>query len=216
MILILDTSSSKMQVILCQKDGKFTCCSDVFDKHQKHLLPQIEKLLASQNTTIDKVDGYAVVIGPGSFTGIRLAVATAKGFGQIMNRKVLPINMLDLLSFKLSNKAKEGYAVFVKCTSSRVYMGCKQNGEYISKTLDNSDAIDYVTSHNLQPFGFDMDKIGDYQISLLSLEAKDYVDYVLSKSAQDYLPAQKVEPLYMALSQAEEELIKRQNKEGAK
>ena len=82
--------------------------------------------------------------------------------------------------------------------------------------MDNSDAIDYLTSHNLQPFGFDMDKIGDYQISLLSLEAKDYVDYILSKSAQDYLPAQKVEPLYMALSQAEEELIKRQNKEGAK
>ena len=209
MKLILDTSSPEMQVILARSTKDFSCCSQTKEKHQKHLLPEIEKLLAKETLSLNDIDEFAVVVGPGSFTGIRLAVATVKACCFIDNtKKIQPINMLNLLAYKLS-KSEKDFAVAIKCTSSKVYLGIKQGDKYRTETMLNADAINVSNGKKL--FGFNMDSVGEHPVEQVVLTEQDYVDYVFRKDIK-YTSVAELEPVYMALSQAEEELFKKEGK----
>ena len=209
MKLILDTSSPDMQVILAKSTKEFSSCTQTKEKHQKHLLPEIEKLLQKENLSIFDIDEFAVVVGPGSFTGIRLAVATIKACCFIDNtKKIQPINMLKFLEYKLS-KNYNNFAVAIKCTSSKVYLGLKQGKNYKMETMFNLDAINACKGEKL--FGLFMDSIGDYPVEKLEVSQQDYVDYAFRKDIE-YTSVAELEPVYMALSQAEEELLKKEGK----
>jgi len=65
--------------------------------HSERLLPAIERLLQDAGLSLEEMDGLAVVVGPGSFTGIRIGVATAKGFAYALNRKLVGLTALEAL-----------------------------------------------------------------------------------------------------------------------
>lgn len=66
-------------------------------KHSETLLPAMEALLKQVGLDITDVDLIAVSVGPGSFTGIRIGVATAKGLAHAMQKKVAQIDTLEAL-----------------------------------------------------------------------------------------------------------------------
>jgi tRNA threonylcarbamoyladenosine biosynthesis protein TsaB len=61
----------------------------------------IDELLSSCQVTMEDIDYVAVVEGPGSFTGLRIGVATAKGLAHAMNIPVVGISTLDALAYNL-------------------------------------------------------------------------------------------------------------------
>lgn len=64
------------------------------------LFPGIQQLLTQSNTEIQEVDLFAVALGPGSFTGLRLGVVLAKTFGFSTNGKVKGVNLFDVLAYQ--------------------------------------------------------------------------------------------------------------------
>ena len=60
------------------------------------LLPKIDEILASANITLNDIDVFATTIGPGSFTGIRIAVNTVRAFAYALNKPVLGIDCLTV------------------------------------------------------------------------------------------------------------------------
>lgn len=68
---------------------------DVKVVHAERLMPSIEWLLKASSVHIDEIDAYAVSIGPGSFTGLRIGLSTAKGFSYAANKPIVPVPTLD-------------------------------------------------------------------------------------------------------------------------
>ena len=70
-------------------------------EHSVILMPLIENLLKECNLSIDDIDGYVVSKGPGSFTGLRIGMATIKGMSFGNNKPYISISSLDALAYNL-------------------------------------------------------------------------------------------------------------------
>lgn len=63
--------------------------------HSERLMPSIMWLLDSSGISIRDIDAMGVSIGPGSFTGLRIGLSTAKGFAFSLNRPIVPVPTLE-------------------------------------------------------------------------------------------------------------------------
>ena len=91
MILIINTSGKDLEFVLGDKYK-----SVVAEKQSVALPAQCEKFIAECGTTWRDISAIGIVVGPGSFTGIRLGIAYAKGLGLGLNIPVVGISAFDL------------------------------------------------------------------------------------------------------------------------
>ena len=102
-LLAFDSTAKSASVALAE-DGKILSYS-VADNgltHSEILLPMAESVLAAAKTTPDEVEGFAVTVGPGSFTGVRIGVATVKGLAQdysdLERKNCVPVSTLEAIA----------------------------------------------------------------------------------------------------------------------
>ena len=69
--------------------------------HSQVLMPMLESLLEQCTTAFDEVDALAVSAGPGSFTGLRIGVASVKGLAYAKNKPVYGVSTLEAMAYKL-------------------------------------------------------------------------------------------------------------------
>lgn len=97
-ILALDTAGAICSVAL-QHQGKITYKIALnANKHAEEILPLIKELLDDKNLTIKNIDFIAVAKGPGSFTGVRVAIAVTQGLAFGANIPIIAISNLTLLA----------------------------------------------------------------------------------------------------------------------
>ena len=103
-ILSVDSSSSTATCALVKED-KILGEINLNDKkeHSVILMDLIDSLLSRCNLTLDDVDGFAISEGPGSFTGLRIGMATIKGLAFRSNKPCLAISTLDTLAYNVIN-----------------------------------------------------------------------------------------------------------------
>lgn len=73
--------------------------------HSERLLPLLDTWLRQAELDLEELDGIAVTIGPGSFTGLRIGIATAKGLAQGTGKSLVGIPTLDALALNLAGAA---------------------------------------------------------------------------------------------------------------
>ena len=103
-VLSMDSSSLVTTVALLKDEhllGEFTL--NFKREHSIILMEKIEMLLKDCNIDISEVDGFVVSKGPGSFTGLRIGMATVKGLSKGSNKPYLSISSLDALAYSLVN-----------------------------------------------------------------------------------------------------------------
>lgn len=105
MIILAIDSSSKVATVALMKDNKLLGEITLNDKkeHSVILMTIIDQLLKLNNLNIDDIDGYVVSKGPGSFTGLRIGMATIKGLSFGSNKPYVSISSLDALALSVSN-----------------------------------------------------------------------------------------------------------------
>ncbi|MEW5802965.1 MAG: tRNA (adenosine(37)-N6)-threonylcarbamoyltransferase complex dimerization subunit type 1 TsaB [bacterium] len=69
--------------------------------HSEQVLREIDQILLSAGKSLEECEAVAVSIGPGSFTGLRIGVSTAKALAFAMNRPILGISTLEALAWNL-------------------------------------------------------------------------------------------------------------------
>lgn len=85
------------------------------------LVPMIKEMLDSLNLHVLDIDLYGVAIGPGSFTGLRIGLATIKSFAHVFNKPIVGVSTLEGLAFNVSF---DGYIVpMIDARRNRVYTG---------------------------------------------------------------------------------------------
>lgn len=99
MILAIDTSTEWIGLALY--DGVQTLAEHVWRSRNYHtveLMPAIEQMLKQTGSSKAEITGVAVAIGPGSFTGLRIGMAAAKGIGLALGVPVVGVPSLDILA----------------------------------------------------------------------------------------------------------------------
>src|SRR5439155_1132993 len=99
-LLALDTSTEWASVALY--DGRDVLAEETWHAQRRHadeLFPTIERLLARTHITLASIDKVAVATGPGSFTGLRIAIATAQGLARGAGAALVGISTLDVLAY---------------------------------------------------------------------------------------------------------------------
>ncbi|MCP9330449.1 tRNA (adenosine(37)-N6)-threonylcarbamoyltransferase complex dimerization subunit type 1 TsaB [Lactobacillus kefiranofaciens] len=73
--------------------------------HSEHLDPLIDEILKDNNLTLKDIDRFAVAIGPGSYTGLRIGITTVKMFASILSKEVVGISTLQALTKGVKEEA---------------------------------------------------------------------------------------------------------------
>ncbi len=148
--------------------------------HNRSLLSEIDLFLQECGVVLNDVDCFAVVVGPGSFTGIRIGVATVNAFAFALNKPVIEITSLEVL-------AGDGdKMVLLDCKHNNYYVGIftEEGTEYSCMKKEKTDQYALPKVYLSQT---DPEKILD--VAIKKLNKKDWSDrakpfYIKSSSAE--------------------------------
>ena len=102
--------------------------------HSNIVMPIIDNLFKISDLTINDIDKIAVAIGPGSFTGVRIALGIAKGLAMALNKPLIAVNELDILEAIASGNQNE-IIPLIDARKERVYY--KYQNKYVDDYLIN-------------------------------------------------------------------------------
>ena len=130
-ILGIDSSSLVAGVALVEDDILIAEYTTNFKKtHSQTLLPMIDEITRMTETDLSTIDAIAVTGGPGSFTGLRIGSATAKGLGFALKKPIVNVKTLDAMAYNLYDSSR-WICPIMDARRNQVYTGifCFQNGE---------------------------------------------------------------------------------------
>lgn len=143
-VLLLDTSNQYCSVAL-QWRGQLTARHEWSEqKHSQMILPMVRELLAAQQADFTDLDAIVVGIGPGGFTGVRLAVSVAQGLAFAAHKPVLAFSSLAALAVAgLSHSAETQVIVAMDARMQQVYWAHyeRREGELITRVEPSLDDV---------------------------------------------------------------------------
>ena len=102
LIIAIDTSGRKGSIALCRGDRDrfevLQLTSLEGGTYSAQLMPRIAEALQQNKLHKTQVDGFVVVSGPGSFTGLRVGLATVKGLCEVLQKPLAAVSMLEAVA----------------------------------------------------------------------------------------------------------------------
>lgn len=133
-VLGIDTSSLATSIAVVE-DNKLICEYTVNTKktHSQKLMPMIENMLMMSDVNIKEIDLIAICIGPGSFTGLRISMATAKAIAHVNNLPIVGVDSLEMLAANMDLCDKKICSI-LDAQRNQVYTGRYkfENGELVA------------------------------------------------------------------------------------
>ncbi len=117
-ILAFDTSAAHCAAALLLGDRIVTRVDEMAKGQAEHMMPMLEEVLAGEGLSWRDLDGIGVGVGPGNFTGIRIAVSAARGLALGLNKQAIGVNGFEAraidraLPFTAEIPAPRGQAYF--------------------------------------------------------------------------------------------------------
>ena len=219
-ILLADTSSSVCITALSDENG--IICENSLDNgrtHSENFMPLLEKTLKDTSTSLDDIDYIATVAGPGSFTGIRIGIASIKALAEVKNKRIISIDSLTSLAGNENKTDKNFICSLIDARNDQVYVGLfdkELNKQEELMADDINIVLDKIKNYNNICF------VGNGAILHKSIIEKVFEGKNISFSEnnkqsayglwiaaikklenQDTLTADELVPLYLRKSQAE-------------
>jgi len=227
-ILGMDTSTLMTTVAITDDQkllGEYSLSVDM--SHSEMLVPMIKSTLDGLKIDIDDIDLYTISIGPGSFTGLRIALSTAKGFAIAKNKPIIGVSTLEALAY---NICSESYIVpMIDARRDRVFSGIyKWNGNILNivkqdDALDISEYFKYLNENYDKLFvngngsiayrGLIEEILGDKAIfapfNLNSIRASSICEIAYERFKNGLIDdVDNLKPVYLRESQAERQFSK--------
>lgn len=230
-ILALDSSGVVATTALVEDDNLIAEYTINYKKtHSQTLLPMIDEIIQMTETDMETIDAIAVAGGPGSFTGLRIGSATAKGLGLALNKPIVNVPTVDGLAYNMCGTQRIVCPI-MDAKRNQVYTGIYEFQNNDMKVIKEQMAVDVMDVIGMlnelnRPVVFVGDGIPVYKATIQN-ELKVPFDFAplhmsrqragaLGALAIQYLKAGKVEtatehePDYLRLSQAERERLEKE------
>ena len=128
-ILSIDSSSVSASVAITENG--VTLAENFINNgltHSQTLMPMVEKTLIDANMSAKDIELFAITNGPGSFTGVRIGIASVKGMADTLGKKCIAISTLEAIAEPLKNEDSIACAVMdARC--NQVYTAIFQGGK---------------------------------------------------------------------------------------
>jgi len=223
-ILAIDCSSSEMKLGLQFGEDRLVKSSTGAEQaHGALILKGITGLLQSANCPVSNLNAIIVTTGPGSFTGLRIALACAKGMAVALKIPVVSVNLFELAAYKLSTINRQ-IKVLVPFKKDSFFVGTVNNGIFDESSIEAVSAqevnqqikgclIAGINTVALASIITDKSKIIDADKT--TYDATELIFLGMEKLNRNEIPdLAKLEPLYVQKSLAEikfEERFKQQS-----
>ncbi len=231
-ILAIDSSGIVASAAVAQDDnllGEYTINHK--KTHSQTLLPMIDEVVRMLELDLHTIDAIAVAAGPGSFTGLRIGCATAKGMGLALEKPLIQIPTVDGLAYNL---AGSGVSVcpLMDARRSQVYTGLYTFQGYQMQTVIAQCAVSIEEMiEKINKIGQAVTFLGDgVCVAAPSIKEHCQVPYTFAPAhlnrqragavavlAMEYYRAGKMQtaaehrPEYLRMSQAQRERLEAQN-----
>lgn len=157
-ILAIDTSSKNCSVAIVEANkNNYEIItfknSDDEKTHSQKLMPMIDEAFKESKLCLDKIDLLACCLGPGSFTGIRIGIATIKAFADAKNISTVGSTSLESLAYNIEENGI--ICPIIDCKNENVYSSLfsNTNGSYSqigNNVADNINSCIDIFINNLQ------------------------------------------------------------------
>lgn len=141
-ILGIDTSTMAANVAVLE-DDKLICEYTINTKktHSQKLMPMIENMLKLSDLDIKEIDAIAICVGPGSFTGLRIGMATAKAMAHVNNIPLIGVNSLEILGANMDLCNRNICSI----------LDAQRNQVYMNKYILKDDKITKLEEISIKP-----------------------------------------------------------------
>ena len=164
-ILAFDTSTEKFSISILKNNKVVLNLSKVLNKtYSKFLIPILKKSLEKSKLDIKEINYILISLGPGSFTGIRIGIAAAKGLGIPHKINISGFNNMDILVNSIDNNIKEKRIVtIIKSKKSDYYF------QVFNSKKKPIKKISFFSINNLPKFFFNKNTVfsGDLDTELI-------------------------------------------------
>ena len=226
LILGLETTAAAASCALC-RDGEMLAMDYQRSKltHSSTLLPMVQEMLAHAQLTIQELDAIAVAQGPGSFTGVRIGVATVKGLCWGAEKPAIGVSTLEAMSRNVLFTAGDRVICPVMDARRQQVYGAIFNADGSRLTEDAAIAAEELAAQ-VKALGKSALVLGDgWAVFEKALQAQE-VPYTIVPEPLRYQNAwgvcvaamekepkgaDELLPVYLRLSQAERERQERNN-----
>ena len=126
LILSIDTSTKVCSVAL-HSDGKLLAISELYTEksHSGMLTTLCESVVKYAGFSLKSLDAIAVAKGPGSYTGLRIGISTAKGFCFALDKPLIAINTLEAMAYQVKSFYNEPYLFCPMIDARRMEVYCQ-------------------------------------------------------------------------------------------
>ncbi len=161
LILSLETSTRVCSVALHQ-EGELLACYELFTEksHSGMLTTLVQNVVEHAGATLADLDAVAVAKGPGSYTGLRIGVSTAKGLCYALDKPLLAVNTLEAMAAQLRDFVPEDALLCPMIDARRMEVYCAifaPSGEEIeptqAKIVDEAAFSEYLGAQPVFFFG---------------------------------------------------------------
>lgn len=129
-VLAIDTALANCAAAVCDDSAGYECLAVTSEEigrgHAEKLMDMIGEVMAESSTAFTDLDRVVVTTGPGSFTGLRVGLSVARGFGLVLGKPVVGVTTLAALARSAANDPKAGSSILVALTGKGEEVYCQE------------------------------------------------------------------------------------------
>ena len=219
--LAFESSAKAASVALCEDDrliSQVIQCSGL--THSRTLLPMAEDLLKNAGTEIKQIDCFAVAQGPGSFTGIRIGIATVKGLAWAADKPCIGVSTLAAMAWNgvaagglicavMDARRSEVYNALFRIEDGRPVRLCPDRAISLSalteELREKGEAPFLVGDGTELASAFFREQHLDHRVPPENVRWQNAWGVAMEAAGKKLCTSQELLPVYLRLSQAERE-----------
>ena len=143
--ILLDSSNTSLTVGLAKDDVLLESVSyEAWQAQSEHMIPELDNLLTKHKVERNQIGEVVVAIGPGSYTGVRIAITIAKTIAAVLECKTYTIS-----SLRCQKDRKNPSICVINARSGRSYFGVFEDDKILVDDciLTNDKVLEYINGH---------------------------------------------------------------------
>ena len=143
--ILLASSNTNLSVGIARDNLLLEYISyEAWQRQSEYMIPELDKLLSKYNVSRDEIKEVIVAKGPGSYTGVRIAITIAKTIATALDTKLYAVS-----SLRVQKACKNPSICLINARSGRSYIGVYEDDKVLldDQIMKNEDVLNYIKEH---------------------------------------------------------------------